>query len=121
MKIRDEENSSEVNWLESQHEVILKKESVMTLKKMLERLTVHEKEMTAIKERRTREAKAKAKVRYKNMKSSESNTEDDFKRDEDDEFLIENYEDKDDEDNEKDERTYPGVQVGIDLPFIILW
>lgn len=109
-KIREDEKNNEVNWLESQHEVILKKESLVKLKKMLERLTVHEKEMIAIKERRTKENKAK--VRYKGVKSSESNIESDYgdEKEEDDEFLIENYEDKD-EDDEKDDNRYPGVQV----------
>lgn len=109
VKIREEEQSNEVNWLESQHEVILKKESLLTLKKMLERVTVHEKSMVAIKERRTKENKAK--VRYKDMRRIEPNTTDDVgDKEEDDEFLIENYDDEDDAD-EKEEEKFPGVQV----------
>lgn len=110
VRIRDDEKSIEVNWLESQHEVILKKESLLKLKKMLERLTVHDKEITAIKERRTKENKAK--VKYKSGKSTESNVDyAETERDEDDEFLIENYDDKDEEADEADEKRYPGVQV----------
>lgn len=108
--IRDDEKNNEVNWLESQHEVILKKESLLKLRKMLERLTVHEKEMVAIQRRRTKENKAK--IKYKIVKTSELTEADDGgKKGEDDEFLIENYDDKDDEADEEDDKRYPGVQV----------
>lgn len=109
-KIRVEEKSNEINWLDSQHEVILKKDSLINLRKMLERLSVHEKEMVAIKERRQK----KSKMKYKNARPSEpTKAEDDGgERDEEDEFLIENYDDKGDEDDdEADEKKYPGVQV----------
>ncbi|XP_037026283.1 ATP-dependent DNA helicase DDX11 [Bradysia coprophila] len=109
-KIREEEKSNEVNWLDSQHEVILKKESLVNLRKILERLTVHEKEMVAIRDRRAK----KSKVKYKNAKPNESTkAEDDGgEKDEADEFLIENYDDRgEEEDDETDEKKYPGVQI----------
>lgn len=110
VKIRDDEKSNEVNWLESQHEVILKKESLLKLRQCLERLTVHDKEMVAIRERRTKENRAK--VKFKSVKTSESTESvDGGERDDDDEFLIENYDDKDQEDDEGDDKKYPGVQV----------
>lgn len=111
VKIRDDEKSTEVDWLESQHEVILKKESLMKLKKIIERLTIHEKEMISIKERRTRENKAK--IKYKSVKSNDLNDKIDSvdEKDEDDEFLIEDYDDKVKEDDVKDDKKYPGVQV----------
>lgn len=112
VKIRDDEKSNESNWLESQHEVILKKESLMKLRKMMEKLSVHEKEMISIKERRTRENKAK--IKYKSVKMSEANGKVDCvdDKDEDVEFLIENYDEKEEEDDdEKDDKRYPGVQV----------
>lgn len=111
-KIREEEKSNEVNWLESQHEVILKKESLMNLRKMLERLAVHDKEMVAIRDRRAK----KSKVKYRIPKPNESTKLDDDggERDEVDEFLIDNYDDREDEeDDEADGKKYPGVQVSV--------
>lgn len=110
VEIRDDEKSNEVNWLDSQHKVIEKKESLVELRKMLERLTVHEKEMVAVKERRSKESKAK--VKYKSVRTSESSEADDHgEKGEDDEFIIDNYDDKDNEDDEVDDKRYPGVQV----------
>ncbi|KAJ6631766.1 ATP-dependent DNA helicase DDX11 [Pseudolycoriella hygida] len=106
--IRDEEKSNEVNWLESQHEVILKKESLMKLRKVLERLSVHDKEMIAIKERRTKERKAK--VKYRSARVSESIGMND-EQGEDDEFLITNSDDDGDENDAEDDNRYPGVQI----------
>lgn len=111
VKIRDEEKSNEVNWLESQHEVIKKKESLLSLRKVLERLTVHEKEMVAIKDRRTKENKSK--IKFHNVKTSEpSENGNGEEKGEDDEFLIENYDDnRDDEEDDENDKKYPGVQV----------
>ncbi len=113
LQIRDDERSSDVNWLESQHEVILKKDSLINLRKMFERLAVHEKEMVGMKDRRKKENRAK--VKYKSGKTNEStvaDVDDDREKGEDDEFLIENYDDKcDEDDDEADDKKYPGVQV----------
>lgn len=86
-EIRDAEKSNEVDWLDSQHEVILKKESLLQLRKILERMTVHDKEMVVVRERKAKQNKAK--VKYKTAKTSDSTESDDGgKKGEDDEFLM---------------------------------
>lgn len=111
-KIRDEEKNNGDNWLESQHEVILKKESLLQLRKIFERLNVYEKDMVAIKERRIKENRAK--VKYKSVNKNDSTEPEDSSggKGEDDEFLIENFDEKDQEELEEgDCKKYPGVQV----------